>query len=120
MNNKTWLAEVQWNEEGLIPAIVQCHRTKRVLMLAWMNSESLSLSIKERRTVFWSRSRRQLWYKGETSGSVQLIKELFLDCDGDCVLIEVEQKGPGACHTGKLSCFFRQYINNKGWMTYET
>lgn len=118
--DRNLLTEIQWNKEGLIPAIIQCYQTKRVLMFAWMNAESLSLSIKEGRTIFWSRSRQQLWYKGETSGSIQLIKDLLLDCDGDCLLIEVEQKGIGACHKGKTSCFFRQYDHNKGWVEYET
>jgi len=118
--DRNLLTEIQWNEEGLIPTIIQCYKTKRVLMLAWMNAESLGLSIKEKRTVFWSRSRKELWYKGETSGSIQLVKDLLLDCDGDCLLIEVEQKGTGACHTGKTSCFFRQYDPQKGWIEYET
>lgn len=107
--NKKFLAAVEWNEDGLVPVIIQCFETKEVLMCAWMNLESLSLTIEQERTVFWSRSQRNLWYKGSSSGAVQLVKEIKLDCDGDCILIKVQQLGSGACHTGKRSCFFRKY-----------
>ena len=118
--NKDFTIDISWNEEGLVPAIIQCHKTHKVLMCAWMNLESLCLSIEQQRTVFWSRSRRELWYKGETSKAVQLIKEIILDCDGDCILIKVEQQGTGACHTGKTSCFFRCYDENRGWIESES
>lgn len=98
---------VRWNDDGLLPAIVQDAVRGDVLMLAWMNRESLALTLDEGRTVFWSRSRGQLWRKGETSGNVQRVREVRLDCDGDALLVTVDQVGGVACHTGKRSCFFR-------------
>ena len=97
--------EVKWNEQGLAPAVVQDALTGEVLMLAWMNRESLSLSLSTGKTTFWSRSRRTLWVKGETSGNIQRIKSAALDCDHDAILLRVEPAGP-ACHTGARSCFF--------------
>ena len=97
----------RWNEAGLIPAIVQDAVRGDVLMLAWMNRESLALTLAEGRTVFWSRSRRELWRKGETSGNVQRVRDVRLDCDGDALLVSVEQVGGAACHTGRRSCFFQ-------------
>ena len=95
-----------FDERGLIPAVVQDAENGDVLMLAWMNRESIALTLAEGRTVFWSRSRRELWRKGETSGYVQHLEEIRVDCDGDVVLIRVHQDG-AACHTGARSCFFR-------------
>ena len=95
-----------WNADGLIPAIAQDAHTGEVLMMAWMNDEALRLTIEEKRAVYWSRSRKQLWRKGETSGNVQELIELRLDCDGDTLLLQVDQTGV-ACHTGRRSCFFR-------------
>ena len=95
-----------FDERGLIPAVVQDAENGDVLMLAWMNRESIALTLAEGRTVFWSRSRRELWRKGETSGHVQHLEEIRVDCDGDVVLIRVHQNG-AACHTGARSCFFR-------------
>jgi phosphoribosyl-AMP cyclohydrolase len=95
-----------FDERGLIPAIVQDVRNGDVLMMAWMNRESLELTLAEGRTVFWSRSRRELWRKGETSGHVQHVEELRVDCDADVLLVRVHQEG-AACHTGERSCFFR-------------
>jgi phosphoribosyl-AMP cyclohydrolase len=95
-----------FDERGLIPAVVQDAENGDVLMLAWMNRESIALTLAEGRTVFWSRSRRELWRKGETSGHVQHLEEIRVDCDGDVVLIRVHQDG-AACHTGERSCFFR-------------
>jgi phosphoribosyl-AMP cyclohydrolase len=95
-----------WNNEGLLPAIAQDASSGEVLMLAWMNAEALSLSLKERRAVYWSRSRGALWRKGETSGSVQELVDIRLDCDGDTLLLKVNQRGSGACHTGRPTCFF--------------
>lgn len=103
----SWLDEVKWDDQGLVPAVAQEAETGRVLMLAWMNAESLALSVDEGRAVYWSRSRRRLWRKGEESGNVQRIREIRLDCDGDVVLLEVEQIGGVACHTGRHSCFYR-------------
>ena len=96
--------ELKFDEKGLIPAIVQDHYTKEVLTLAYMNAESLALTIAEQRTVFWSRSRQQLWRKGETSGNVQKVVSVTADCDGDALVVEVIKSGP-ACHTGAESCF---------------
>jgi phosphoribosyl-AMP cyclohydrolase/phosphoribosyl-ATP pyrophosphohydrolase/phosphoribosyl-AMP cyclohydrolase len=103
------LAAVAWNADGLAPAIVQERATGQVLMLAWMNEESLRLTLAEGRTVFWSRSRQELWRKGDTSGDRQWLREAYLDCDGDTLLFVVEQEGRGACHTGERSCFFRAF-----------
>lgn len=97
--------QLKFDADGLIPAIVQDHYTKQVLTLAYMNAESLALTIAEGRTVFWSRSRRQLWRKGETSGNLQRVVSITADCDGDALVVEVVKDGP-ACHTGAESCFF--------------
>ena len=98
--------EPRWNKEGLMPAIAQDATSGEVLMLAWMNAEALSLSLKERRAVYWSRSRGALWRKGETSGNIQELVDIRLDCDGDTLLLKVNQIGAGACHTGRPTCFF--------------
>lgn len=103
------LDEVRYNADGLVPAIVQDAATRAVLMMAWMNAETLRLSLEEGRTVFWSRSRSEVWRKGETSGERQLIREAYYDCDGDTLLFVVDQEGGGACHTGAYSCFFRAF-----------
>lgn len=99
--------ELKFDEKGLIPAIVQDHYTKQVLTLAYMNAESLAITIDERRTCFWSRSRQELWRKGETSGNVQHVVSIYADCDGDALVVEVVKDGP-ACHTGSESCFFNE------------
>jgi phosphoribosyl-AMP cyclohydrolase len=101
-----FLDQLKWTSDGLIPAIIQEQRTGRVLMMAWMNRASLEKSIQTRRTWFWSRSRKKFWMKGETSGHVQVIKDIAFDCDADVLLIQVEQEG-AACHEGYRSCFFR-------------
>jgi phosphoribosyl-AMP cyclohydrolase len=103
-----WLEEVSWNAEGLVPAIAQDATSGQVLMLAWMNREALERTAVEGRAVYWSRSRARLWPKGESSGHVQRVRSLRLDCDGDTVLLEVEQVGGIACHTGRAHCFFRR------------
>ena len=100
--------DIKWNEHGLVPAIAQDWQTGEVLMLAWMNRESLELTISEGRAIYWSRSRKVLWRKGEESGHVQQLKELRIDCDADTVLLKVEQLGGIACHTGRRSCFYRK------------
>lgn len=100
--------DIKWNEQGLIPAIAQDWKTGEVLMLAWMNSEALQLTLNEGRAIYWSRSRQALWRKGEESGHVQHLKELRIDCDADTVLMKVEQIGGIACHTGRRSCFYRR------------
>ncbi|AEM79394.1 bifunctional phosphoribosyl-AMP cyclohydrolase/phosphoribosyl-ATP diphosphatase HisIE [Thermoanaerobacter wiegelii] len=103
------IEELKFDEKGLIPAIVQDYNTKQILMLAYMNKESLKLSLEKKETYFFSRSRNEIWHKGETSGNIQKIKNIFYDCDGDALLIEVEPKGP-ACHTGNVSCFYRSFL----------
>ncbi|GAC1038501.1 phosphoribosyl-AMP cyclohydrolase [Pseudomonas sp. No.117] len=102
-----WLDEIHWNSDGLVPAIAQDPTTGRILMMAWMNRESLALTAAEGRAVYWSRSRNRLWRKGEESGHVQRVLELRLDCDADVVVLQVEQLGGIACHTGRESCFYR-------------
>ncbi len=102
------LASVRYDERGLVPAIVQEAGTGAVLMLAWMNEDTLRRTLAEGRTVFWSRSRQEVWAKGETSGDRQWVRDAFYDCDGDVVLFVVEQEGRGACHTGEHSCFSRR------------
>ena len=97
--------QVKWDERGLVPAIVQDVNTQQVLMMAYMNSESLRLTVETGETVFWSRSRNELWHKGATSGNVQRVHDIHVDCDGDTLLIQVDPAGP-ACHTGAVSCFF--------------
>jgi len=106
-----WLDKVKWDERGLIPVIAQEAFTNRVLMFAWMNRESLQLTVDTGNAVYWSRSRQRLWKKGEESGFVQKVREIRLDCDEDVILIKVEQVGGIACHTGRHNCFFRKYEN---------
>jgi phosphoribosyl-AMP cyclohydrolase len=101
------LAELRWDENGLVPAVVQDGHTGQVLMVAWMDDAALRLTLETGETHFWSRSRRALWHKGETSGNVQRVTGLWLDCDGDTLLVQVEPAGP-ACHTGAVSCFYRE------------
>ena len=103
------LAAVQYTDDGLVPAIVQEAGTGQVLMMAWMTPETLRLTLEEGRTVFWSRSRQEVWRKGETSGERQWVRSAFYDCDGDALLFVVDQDGPGACHTGEHSCFYRRF-----------
>lgn len=103
------LDSVTYNADGLVPAIVQDHATGDVLMMAWMNAETLQQSLTEGRTVFWSRSRQEVWRKGDTSGDRQWIRTASYDCDGDTLLFRVDQEGDGACHTGEYSCFFEHF-----------
>lgn len=98
---------MKFDEKGLIPAVIQDYKTNEVLMVAYMNKLSLKKTLETKKTHFWSRSRKKLWLKGETSGNFQLVKKIFYDCDGDCLLIKVKQIGV-ACHTGNRSCFFRE------------
>lgn len=114
----SYVNDVAWNADGLVPAIAQDYKTGRILMMAWMNAEALTLTINENRAVYWSRSRQKLWRKGEESGHVQNLKEIQLDCDNDVVLLQVEQLGGIACHTGRQSCFFRTFENGE-WKTTE-
>ena len=103
------LALVKFDDAGLVPAIVQEEGTGVVLMMAWMTAETLRMSLEEGRTVFWSRSRQEVWRKGDTSGDRQFVRQAFYDCDGDTLLFVVEQEGKGACHTGEHSCFHRAF-----------
>jgi phosphoribosyl-AMP cyclohydrolase len=103
------LGAVRYNEHGLVAAIVQDVENGQILMMAWMNAETLAQSLAEGRTVFWSRSRQEVWRKGDTSGDRQFIRTAFYDCDGDTLLFVVEQEGKGACHTGERSCFYRSF-----------
>lgn len=110
-----WLDEITWNEQGLVAAIAQDHKDGRVLMMAWMNRESLALSVAEGRAIYWSRSRGKLWRKGESSGHVQKLHDIRLDCDADVLLLQVEQLGEIACHTGRRSCFYRS-LEEGAWV----
>lgn len=112
-----YLDEVQWNTDGLVPTIAQDYQTGEILMMAWMNRESLVLSLAEGRAIYWSRSRQQLWRKGESSGHVQVLKSVSLDCDGDTLLLKVDQLGGIACHTGRRSCFYREYQDGRWQIT---
>ncbi|MDT3679454.1 MAG: phosphoribosyl-AMP cyclohydrolase [Burkholderiaceae bacterium] len=113
-NERDWLDAVRWNEHGLVTAVAQDAASGEVLMLAWMNRESLAETAATGRAVYWSRSRGRLWRKGEESGHVQHVREIRLDCDGDAVLLKVEQQGEIACHTGRRSCFFRR-LDDAQW-----
>jgi phosphoribosyl-AMP cyclohydrolase len=112
----TFLDEVPWDEQGLIAAVTQDVKTQRVLSVAWMNREALRQTMERGEAVYWSRSRKRLWRKGEESGHVQRIVELRLDCDADALLLKVEQVGGIACHTGRESCFFRK-LDDGRWVT---
>lgn len=101
-----WLNKVNWSDDGLVPAIAQDAETGRVLMVAWMNREALKLTWQKSEAVYWSRSRRKLWHKGEESGYIQKVREIRLDCDADVILLQIEQQGGIACHTGRQSCFY--------------
>jgi phosphoribosyl-AMP cyclohydrolase len=103
------LALIRYDAAGLVPAIAQDVDTREVLMMAWMNAESVARTFDEGRMVYWSRSRRELWRKGDTSGDRQFVREAYYDCDGDTLLFLVEQEGRGACHTGERSCFHRRF-----------
>jgi phosphoribosyl-AMP cyclohydrolase len=116
--SESWLDEAVFDSEGLIPAIAQEVGTGRLLMTAWMNREALAETVRSGRAVYWSRSRKRLWRKGEESGHVQLIRQVRLDCDGDVIMLEVEQVGGIACHTGHGRCFFRK-LENGMWVEVE-
>lgn len=107
---------IQFNESGMVPAIAQDAETGEILMMAWMNKEALSLSIEQQRAVYYSRSRKKLWFKGEESGHVQEIVDIYTDCDQDVVLLKVKQIGGIACHTGRANCFFNK-LKNDEWIS---
>jgi phosphoribosyl-AMP cyclohydrolase len=105
-----WLDEIKWTSDGLVPVIAQETGTGKVLMFAWMNREALAETVATGKAVYWSRSRRKLWRKGEESGHEQIVKGINLDCDEDVILLEIEQRGGIACHTGRRSCFYRRLV----------
>lgn len=113
------LEAVKWNDAGLLPVITQDQQTGQVLMMAWMNADALQQTIERKEAVYWSRSRQSLWHKGETSGHVQIVRDIRLDCDGDTLLLLVEQRGGIACHTGRAHCFFQQLDAAGIWQTVE-
>lgn len=108
-----WLNKINWSADGLVPAIAQDAASGRVLMVAWMDREALQRTVELGEAVYWSRSRKKLWHKGEESGHVQRVKEIRLDCDQDVLLLQIEQQGGIACHTGRESCFFSRLENGK-------
>jgi len=110
-----WLEEINWQKTPLLPAVAQDIHSGRILMLAWVNVEALRLTIKEQRAIYWSRSRNKLWRKGEESGHIQKLHHVFLDCDADTLIYQVEQVGGIACHTGRESCFFRHLTKEGQW-----
>lgn len=114
MNPENWLNKVNWSADGLVPAIAQDAESGDILMVAWMNREALKRTVELGEAVYWSRSRKKLWHKGEESGHTQKVKEIRLDCDEDVVLLKIEQTGGIACHTGRRSCFF-QRLDNGEW-----
>lgn len=115
-----WLNKVQWNEHGLVPVIAQQATTNDVLMFAWMNREALEKTVETGEAVYWSRSRKKLWHKGEESGHIQKVLDIRLDCDSDVLLLKVEQVDNIACHTGRHSCFFQQLnVDEAEWQIVE-
>jgi phosphoribosyl-AMP cyclohydrolase len=113
---QSWLDEVPWNEHDLVAVVAQDHSSGRVLTLAWMNRAALEETVRRGEAVYWSRSRKKLWRKGEESGHAQKLREVRLDCDADAILLKVDQVGGIACHTGRESCFFRKLEKGK-WVT---
>lgn len=109
----SWLDEVPWNGDGLVAVVAQDFSSQRVLTVAWMNRQSLEETVRTQEAVYWSRSRKRLWRKGEESGYVQKVREVRIDCDADAILLKVEQVGGIACHTGRESCFYRKLDNGK-------
>ncbi len=114
-----WLNEVRWDEQGLVPVIAQDAGSGEVMMFAWMNREALTRTVELGEAVYWSRSRRKLWHKGEESGHVQKVGEIRLDCDNDVILLKIEQTGDIACHTGRRSCFFNRLLEGNRWEAVE-
>jgi phosphoribosyl-AMP cyclohydrolase len=114
----SWIDQIQFDERGLVPVIAQEVLTQKILMFAWMNQEALVETVKTKQAVYWSRSRNRLWRKGEESGHTQLVRDIRLDCDGDVILLKVEQQGGIACHTGRESCFFSR-LDNEQWQVVE-
>lgn len=116
--NTAFTQAIKWTSDGLVPAIARDYKSGKILMMAWMNAQSLELTASENIAVYWSRSRNRLWRKGESSGHTQKIKSIKLDCDADAIVLDVEQLGGIACHTGRESCFYRELQNGK-WVVIE-
>lgn len=114
--NENWLDQIKWTEDGLLPAIAQDAQSGRILMFAWMNRETLGMTVEKGEAVYYSRSRKKVWHKGEESGHTQKVKSLRLDCDGDVITLLIEQTGGIACHTGRESCFYRELKDGK-WVS---
>lgn len=117
--NSEWLKHLRFDADGLIPAIAQDHKTNKVLMVAWMNAESLAMTVARKQAVYFSRSRQKLWHKGEESGHTQQVHSVRADCDGDVILLSVEQRHGIACHTGREACFFYELSDNLQWQVVE-
>jgi phosphoribosyl-AMP cyclohydrolase len=113
--NDHWLNKINWSADGLVPAIAQDAASGRVLMVAWMDRDALKRTVELGEAVYWSRSRKKLWHKGEESGHVQRVKEIRMDCDQDVILLQIEQEGGIACHTGRESCFYSR-LENGHWI----
>ncbi|MGD9661922.1 MAG: phosphoribosyl-AMP cyclohydrolase [Porticoccaceae bacterium] len=115
--NIDFIDAIAWNSDGLVPAIAQDGASGRILMMAWMNREALELTVAKKEAVYWSRSRGKLWHKGEESGHIQKVADIRLDCDGDVILLTIEQLGGIACHTGRESCFYRSLVDGEWQIT---
>ena len=111
----SWLGKINWSVDGLVPVIAQEYGSDKILMVAWMNREALKLTVEKREAIYWSRSRKKLWHKGEESGHTQKVIDIYLDCDEDVLLLVVEQVGGIACHTGRHNCFFKK-LEDKQWV----
>jgi len=113
----SWIQSIKWDKDGLVPVITQDYRTNKILMFAWMNQEALELTQKNKKAFYWSRSRKKIWEKGEESGHVQNVHEIRLDCDGDVILLKIEQIENIACHTGRETCFYQKLDDKNLWVT---
>ena len=113
----SWIQSIKWDKDGLVPVIAQDYRTNKILMFAWMNQEALELTQKNKKAFYWSRSRKKIWEKGEESGHVQNVHEIRLDCDGDVILLKIEQIENIACHTGRETCFYQKLDDKNIWVT---
>ena len=113
----SWIQSIKWDKDGLVPVIAQDYRTNKILMFAWMNQEALELTQKNKKAFYWSRSIKKIWEKGEESGHVQNVHEIRLDCDGDVILLKIEQIENIACHTGRETCFYQKLDDKNMWVT---
>ena len=113
----SWIHSIKWDKDGLVPVIAQDYITNKILMFAWMNQEALELTQKNKKAFYWSRSRKKIWEKGEESGHVQNVHEIRLDCDGDVILLKIEQIENIACHTGRETCFYQKLDDKNMWVT---